>query len=62
MKILLIFRFFHYIWLTDTENLCFTLILRENMLRLDGALIRGNTVAIILLRHNLYLGLFISYL
>ena len=26
MKILLIFRFFHYIWFTDRENLCFIII------------------------------------
>ena len=29
MKILLIFRFFHYIWFTDSEKLCFILILKE---------------------------------
>ena len=31
MKILLIFRFFRYIWFTDSENLCFILILKEKM-------------------------------
>ena len=29
MKIFLIFRFFHYIWFIDSENLCFILILKE---------------------------------
>ena len=33
MKILLIFQFFHYIWFIDSENLCFILILKENMTR-----------------------------
>ena len=33
MKILLVFRFFHYIWFIDSENFCFILILRENMTR-----------------------------
>ena len=31
MQILLIFRFFHYIWFIDSENLSFTLILKEKM-------------------------------
>ena len=31
MKILLIFRFFHYIWSIDSENLRFILILKEKM-------------------------------
>ena len=26
---MLIFRFFHYIWFIDSENLCFILILKE---------------------------------
>ena len=25
------FRFFHYIWFIDSENLCFILILKEKM-------------------------------
>ena len=29
MKILLIFRFFYYIWFIGSENLCFILILKE---------------------------------
>ena len=29
MKILLIFRFFHYIWYIDSENLCFIIVHRE---------------------------------
>ena len=33
LKILLIFRFFHYIWFIDSENLCFILILKEKMTR-----------------------------
>ena len=31
MKILFIFRFFHFIWFADSENLCFILILKEKM-------------------------------
>ena len=33
MKMLLIFRFFHYIWFINSENLCFILILKEKMAR-----------------------------
>ena len=33
MKILLIFRFFHYIWFIDQENLYFILILKDKMAR-----------------------------
>ena len=33
MKILLIFRFFHYIEFINIENLCFILILKEKMTR-----------------------------
>ena len=33
-KILLLFRFFHYIWFNDGENLCFILILKEKITRL----------------------------
>ena len=33
MKILLIFRFFHYIWFIGSENLCFIPILKEKMTR-----------------------------
>ena len=29
MKVLFIFRFFHYIWFIDSENLCFILISKE---------------------------------
>ena len=29
MKILLVFRFFHYVWFIDSANLCFILILEE---------------------------------
>ena len=29
VKIMLIFRFFHYIWFIDSENLCFILILKK---------------------------------
>ena len=29
MKILLIFRFFHYIWFIDSENFYFIIILKE---------------------------------
>ena len=29
IKILLIFRSFHYIWFIDSENLCFILILKK---------------------------------
>ena len=29
MKIMLIFRFFKYIWFIDSENLCFILMLKE---------------------------------
>ena len=32
-KILLIFRFYHYILFIDSENLCFILILKEKMTR-----------------------------
>ena len=31
MKILLIFRFFHYIWFADSEKLCFILFLKEKI-------------------------------
>ena len=31
MKILSIFRFFHYVWFIDSENVCFILILKEKM-------------------------------
>ena len=30
MTILLIFKFFHYIWFIDNENLCFNFILKKN--------------------------------
>ena len=33
MKILLIFRFFHYIWFIDSKNLYFILILEEKMIK-----------------------------
>ena len=35
MKILMIFRFFHYIWFTDSENVCYILILKEKLQGLD---------------------------
>ena len=31
VKILLMFRFFHYIWFIDSENLCFILFLKGKM-------------------------------
>ena len=30
----LVFRYFHYTWFADWENLCFILILKEKMTRL----------------------------
>ena len=36
MKILLIFRYFHYIWFIDSEKLCFILILKEKMTSFDN--------------------------
>ena len=39
MKTLLIFRFFHYIWPIDNENLCFILILRENNFEISASLL-----------------------
>ena len=48
MKILLIFRFFHYTWFIDSKKLCFILISKEKMTRflhlISGTLIRGNTL------------------
>ena len=33
IKILLAFRFFHYIWFIDSENLYLIVILNEKMIR-----------------------------
>ena len=33
MKTMLIFRFFHYVWFIDSENVCFIHILKEKMAR-----------------------------
>ena len=39
MEVLLIFRFFHYIWFIDSENLCLILILKEKMTKFWHAIL-----------------------